>query len=209
MYLAALVGGATLGGAFFATEGCGSVPADVDGGDGGAHDATVDTVGDAQLDAQLDGSGVAVCPGDAGYYITINGDGVPQTLSSNWGFADVSVPAAFYEPPCARLFVIAGSENPDGGTLLYFQISSNTSPPPAPLSAATVVYARPDGAYFHSAPDFGQPIYTEVGAPGGLVAGSYAVTVATSTQPDAATLSLSGTFCTLRLPDGPPQPCPP
>jgi hypothetical protein len=207
MFLAALVGGAALGSASLATEGCGSVAANVDGG---AQDATVDA--HAQPDAQPDGSGVG--PGacsDAGYYITINGDGVARTLSSNWGVPDASVPAAYYKPPCDPLFVIAGSENPDGGTVLYFQIQidDNESPPPAPQGPATLVYARPDGTYFLSAPDFGQPIYTALDTPGGVVAGSYAVTVATSTQPDAATLSLSGTFCTLRLPDGPSSNCPP
>lgn len=199
--LTPVIGTVALGAASIAMEDCGSVPAVV-------QDASVDSTGPNAHDAQSDASRVGPC-GDAGYYITIDGDGIPQTLSSNWG-SDVGVPAAYYQPPCDPLFVIAGSANPDGGTLLYFQIGSNESPGPgsAPQGPVTMVYARPDGTYFYSAPGFAQPIYTELGAPGGFVAGSYAVSVVNSAQPDAA-LSLSGTFCTLRVADGQPQNCPP
>ena len=103
---------------------------------------------------------------------------------------------------------IQGSENPDGGALLDFWYDTNESPPPAPSGPALAMYIRGDGTSFFTWPTFGYPIYTEIDAPGGVVAGSYAFNVATSMQPDAATLSLSGTFCTLRLRDGQPRPCP-
>jgi hypothetical protein len=216
--LAALVVVAALGGASMATEDCGSVPADVDGAtqdasvDHSVFDAHVPSDAPVESDAQSDASDVVpvVCPDpDAGYYITVNGDGDAQTLSSNT-WLDAGVPAAIYLPPCGRIFVIQGSASSDGGTFLDFQYDvTNQSPPPAPTGPAIAMYSRGDGTYFYSAPEFGQPIFTKLDAPGGSVAGTYAVTVAADTQPDAAPLSLSGTFCMLRLPDGPTLPCPP
>ena len=161
---------------------------------------------DAQKDASPTGDD-AQPQSDAGYYITIEGDDVTRTLQSNRGVPDdASVPASFYVPGCQRLFVIAGSENPDGGAILYFQITSDDDPPPAPTQPATLVYERGDGTYFASQATFGQPIFSELDGPGGVVAGSYDLTV---TSAEAGSLSLSGTFYTLRLPDEQPSPCPP
>ena len=158
-------------------------------------------------DAQTDASPIKdVAQPDGGYFITIEGDGVSQTLQSDRGLPGVTVPASLYVPSCERLFVIVGAESPDGGAMLYFQIDSDESPPPAPTQAATLVYERSDGTYFSSLPTNGQPIFSELDGPGGAVAGSYAVTV---TSADAGSLSLSGTFYTLRLPDEQPTPCPP
>lgn len=207
--LAGLLAALALGVASVAVEDCGSAPAAAQDAGADGHDGPDAHNGpDGHLASDAGGVSV-VCPdADGGYYITINGDGPMQTLSSS-GASDVSVPWALYEPPCGGIFVIEGSESPDGGSLLYFQYDEATQSPPPTLGPAIATYSRGDGTYFFSVPDLGQPIYTELGAPGGVVAGSYAVTVATSTQPDAATLSLSGTFCTLRLADGQPRPCPP
>jgi hypothetical protein len=94
----------------------------------------------------------------------------------------------------------ACSKEPDGG--LTFQ--------PGP---DIVAYRRSDGTTFSSFGDASlTTVYTELGPPGSVVAGSYAVTVAASTQPDAATLSLSGTFFMCRMADSicecPPPPGP-
>jgi len=214
--LAGLVAALALVVASVAVEDCGSAPAaaqdaSADGAPADAHSESDAHDANVGSDAQLDDAGVVsvVCPDpDGGYYITVNGDGPTQILSSS-GASDVSVPWAFYQPPCGGIFVIAGSASPDGGSVFYFQYDEATQSPPPTLGPTIATHSRGDGTYFSSAPDFGQPTYSELGAPGGVVAGSYAVTVATSTQPGAATLSLSGTFCTLRLADGQPRPCPP
>ena len=189
--------------AAFGVSGCGSVPAST-------TDASADATNDApsRLDAQSDATSAAAC-GDAGYFITVNGDGVARTFSYDSELLpDASVPAAYYLPTCSRLFVIAGSEKPDGGALLYFQIDSSFSPGPSlPDGTATLVYIRADGTWFASKPSNGQPTFTKLDAPGGVVAGTYALTVS---DVDASTqLSLSGAFCTSRLPDDGITPCPP
>jgi len=116
MLLAALVGAAMLGSASFTTEGCGSVPADVDGAaqDAPAHDV------DAGVDGALDSEGPpaqCVCP-DAGCFITIDGDGPTQTLRSN-GIPPVSY-VVLPNAPWSQVYygqglAMGGSENPDGG----------------------------------------------------------------------------------------------
>jgi hypothetical protein len=188
---------------FIAAEGCGSdAPT--------SSDASVDAMSDAASDANPSSDvSVASACGDAGYSITVAGDGVTHTLRGNWSDPDAGAPTAYYLPACSRLFVIAGSDMPDGGTRFYFQIDSDDSPgPAAPQGSAVAIYVRADGTYFSSSPSYTQPTYTEVGAPGGVVSGSYAMTL--SPDSDAASpLSLSGTFCALRQPDGPPTACPP
>lgn len=217
--LAALLGVAALGGASVATEDCGSVPADVDGA---AHDASVDDAGDACgttfscVDAQPDGSSIetVACP-DAGYYVTIDGDGVTQTLTSNVYYG---VPVAYFIDCCGyQALGIVGSENPDGGAALRIEQACSKDPDGGlTLQSGPdyVAYFRSGGTTFSSYGDDASPttVYTELGPPGSVVAGSYAVTVATSTQPDAATLSLSGTFFMCRVQDSicecPPPPGP-
>ncbi len=217
MLLATVVAAGALGGASVATEGCGSAPADVDGA---AQDASVDDVDDACsdpfscVDAQPDGTGIetVACP-DAGYYITIEGDGVTQKLSS--GF--YGVPMATLIDCCGYTALsIDGSKNPDGGASVHLQQPCSKDPDggltfdSGPDYAA---YFRADGTTFSSNGDASPTtVYTKLGPPGSVVAGSYAVTVAASTQPDAATLSLSGTFFTCRIADSicecPPPPGP-
>lgn len=215
--LAPLVGVAALGAASVATQDCGSTPADVDGA---AQDASVDAVGDACstpfscIDAQPDGPGIetVACP-DGGYYITIDGDGVTQTLSS--GF--YGVPVATLIDCCGyRALSIEGSKNPDGGAGMQLQQPCSKDPDGGltfPPGLDIVAYYRSDGTTFSSFGDASlTTVYTELGPPGSVVADSYAVTVATSTQPDAATLSLSGTFFMCRIADAicgcPPPPGP-
>jgi hypothetical protein len=190
---------------------------------GAAQDATFDHVGrdagaidsDAGV-SPMHGSG---CP-DAGV-ITIEGDGLPQTLRSN------STPPVFYfkipPTPWAQVYdgqglAIGGSENPDGGAILRFDIEIAESPdggltvlgPDSVYSYA--YYTRQDGTLFSPTSATAASItLTEVDLPGGVVAGSYTVTVVDSEQADAASLSLSGTFLTCRLRDfsGPtPTPSP-
>ena len=84
-------------------------------------------------------------------------------------------------------FEQACSKNPDGGLTFH----------PGP---DYVTYWRSDGTTFSANWDASlMTTYTQVGPPGGIVAGGYAVTVATSPEPDAATLLLSGTFLTCRI----------
>jgi hypothetical protein len=151
-------------------------------------------------------------------FITIEGDGLPLTLRSN------STPPVFYfkipRTPWAQVYdgqglAIGGSENPDGGAILRFDIEI-TEGPDGGLTALGgdsvyryAYYTRQDGTLFSPTSSTAASItLTEVDPPGGVVAGSYTVTVASSEQADAATLSLSGTFLTCRLHDfsGPTPP---
>jgi hypothetical protein len=212
MLLVALAGAAPLVGASF-VEGCGSAPRAADGStqlDGAAQDANVDS-GDAAPDSDAD-----VLPGpclvvpDAGYFITIKGDGAEQTLRSNsspYVFHDVapSVPWAvvYFEQGLA----IGGSESPDGGASMQFDIEIKEDAdggvtlfgPNSGYSDAK--YTRHDGTLFSSSALAAAVTLTEADPPGGILAGCYTVTVVDSTQPDASSLSLSGTFVTRRLPD--------
>ena len=216
--LAPLLGVAALGAASVATEDCGSTPADVDGA---AQDASVDAVGDACstpfscIDAQPDGPGIetVACP-DGGYYITINGDGDAQTFSSGFD----GVPVAYLVDCCGTVaLAIDGSKNPEGGASVSLEQACSLDPDGGLTFHSGpdhVVYVRSDGTTFFTSGNDASltTAYTAMGPPGSVVAGSYAVTVATSTQLDAATLSLSGTFFTCRTADAicacPPPPGP-
>jgi hypothetical protein len=156
------------------------------------------------------------CPDEG--FITIAGDGLPETLRSN------STPPVSYfkipSTPWAQVYdgqglAIGGSENPDGGAILRFDIEIAEGPD----GGLTVLgpdfvyryayYTRQDGTLFSPTSSTAASItLTEVDPPGGVIAGSYAVTVANSEQADAASLSLSGTFSTCRLRDfsGPTPP---
>jgi hypothetical protein len=144
-------------------------------------------------------------------FITIEGDGPPRTLRSN------SMPPVFYSkiPPTpwaqeydGQGLVIGGSEDPDGGATLRFDIEIRESrdgrltvfgPDPGYSYA---YYTRPDGTLFSPTSATAASItLTEAFPPGGVVAGSYTVSVVDSEHADAATLSLSGTFSTCRLHD--------
>ncbi len=197
MLLVALVG-----------AGCGSTTVDVDAA---AQDATIDGAGDAcegfgcvDAFAQPDGAvAPIVCP-DAGYFITVNGDGVAKTLSS--GFDGLPI-AQFIDCCGYTAFSIVGSESADGGASIRLEQASAESADGGLTFGASAndAYFRSDGTPFASSyvPDASPPVttYTHVDPPGGTVAGSYAVTVATSAQPDAAALSLSGTFFVCRVDD--------
>jgi len=193
---------------------CGSVPADVDAG---AQDATTADAVDACSDPfacfeKVDApSGQPVCP-DAGYYFTINGDGDAATLSAS----SDGVPTAFYFDCCGyRAISIVASANLDGGTSIYVERASMENADggftffPGPNYAA---YYRADGTTFGGWDASLTTAFTQLDPPGGFVAGSYAVTVASSAQPDASTLSLFGTFLTCRTGDEfctcPPPPHP-
>jgi hypothetical protein len=232
--LVTLAGVAPLGGASL-MEGCGSAPAagvgtsQVDGAspaDGASPEASL-AGGEAGIDPGIDGApgpdaGAPptqcwVCP-DGGYFITIDGDGVTQTLRSNsanavFDFGKPGAPwsQAYYEQGLS----IGGSTDPDGGASLEFDIEIKEDPdggltifgPGAAYSYA--YYTRQDGTSFSPAPGLSASMtLTEVGPPGGVVAGSYTVTVVDKTQGDAGSLSLSGTFSTCRLCDyiGPTPP---
>jgi hypothetical protein len=180
---------------------------------GAAQDATPDHVGrDADaIDADAGGPPMhgAGCP-DAGF-ITIEGDGLSQTLRSN------STPPVFYfkipPTPWAQVYdtqglAIGGSESPDGGAILRFDIEITESAD----GGLTVLgpdsvyryayYTRRDGTLFSPTSATAATItLTEAGPHDGVVAGSYTVTVVDSEQADAASLSLSGTFLTCRLRD--------
>jgi hypothetical protein len=217
MLLATVVAAGALGGASVATEGCGTSPtvfdgaaldASVDGGDACSGDPF--SCFDAQLD--FDGSGVQQvdCP-DGGYFITIDGDGVTQTLSSG----SYGGPVATLIDCCGTVaLAINGSKTPDGGGSVSLEQACSIEPDGGLTFHSGpdyVVYVRSDGTtFFTSGLDASlTTAYTAMGPPGTVVSGSYAVTVAT---PDAATLSLSGTFFTCRMPDAicvcPPPPGP-
>jgi hypothetical protein len=181
---------------------CGSAPADVDAA---AQDATTDDVDAcsdpfACFDADLDApTGRVVCP-DAAYYFTINGDGDGATLSSA---TPDGVPVAFYFDCCGyAALAVAASANPDGGPSVDLerasveQANGDFTFLPGPNYAT---YYRADGTGFGSYDDSLTTVITQLDPPGGFVAGSYAVTVASSNQPDAATLSLSGSFFACRV----------
>jgi len=233
MVLVTLAAAAPLGAACLTTEGCGS--AALVGVDAYAPDAAIDV--DAGIDPGSDGaigseagSGsdgaigseadvATVCP-DAGSFITIDGDGPTQTLRSN------SSPAVFLDgipsAPWAQEYdgqglAIGGSEPPDGGASLRFDIEITETPDAGltvvgPGSAYRYAYyTRKDGTLFSPTSSLAASMtLTEADPPGGVVAGSYTVTVVSSAQPDAGSLSLSGTFSTCRLPDfsGPTPPHP-
>ena len=206
--LAALVGVAALGGASVATEDCGSEPADVDGA---AQDASVDHVDagigwDALSDAGTPPRYVA-CP-DAGF-ITIDGDGPTQTVRSNVlpPVEYATIPAfpwsqAYYGQGLA----MGGSESPDGGASLIFDIEIQedadgglTVLGPGP-KYSYAYYTRHDGTSFSPTSGASASVtLTQADPPGGIVVGSYTAIVVDSTQPDAAPISLSGTFSTCRL----------
>jgi hypothetical protein len=109
---------------------------------------------------------------------------------------------------------IGGSESPDGGASLLFDIEIIEDPDGgltvlgAGSSYSNASYTRPDGTVFSPSSALNASVtLTEAEPPGGFVAGSYTATVVDSTQPDAASLSLSGTFLTCRLHDvGGPTP---
>jgi hypothetical protein len=208
MLLVALVGG------------CGSPTADVDAG---GQDATVDGAVDAcegfgctDAFTQPDALPVTqvVCP-DAGYYITVNGDGVMKTLSSS--FAGVPV-AEFLDCCGSTTFRIVASESPDAGASVQLTqpaFENNVDGGVTFGPSTNDVYFRADGTPFASfyVPDASAVnTYTHVDPPGGIVSGSYVATVATSLKPDAATLSISGTFLACRVSDAycgcPPPPGP-
>jgi hypothetical protein len=222
MFLVALAGAVPLGSAFF-MEGCGSGPAVADRATrvgGAAQDASLDS-GDAGIDSVDADADVplAPCP-DAGGVITINGDGVAQALRYNsfpsvFHDGDPSVPwaVAYYGQGLA----IGGSGNPDGGANLKFDIEITEDPDGGLTilgpgsSYRYAYYTRQDGTVFSpTSPLAASVTLTEAGPPGGVVAGSYTVTVVDSAQPDAGILSLSGTFSTCRLRDsGGPTPAHP
>jgi predicted alpha/beta-hydrolase family hydrolase len=234
LLLATLAAAAPLGIASFTTEGCGSAaPAGVgvavqdaavgndeggldSGSDGGIDsDAGSGSAGAIDPDAGI----AAVCP-DAGSFIAIDGDGPTQILRTN------SSPAVFYRgvpnAPWAQAYYaqglsISGSAELDGGASLRFDIEIRESPdagltvfgPGSGYSYA--YYTGRDGTLFSPTSALAATMtLTQADPPGGVVAGSYTVTVVDSTQPGAARLSLSGTFSTCRLPDftGPTPPSP-
>lgn len=180
---------------------------------GVAQDATLDHVG-RDAGASDSDTGVSpmhgsACPG-AGF-ITIEGDGLPQTLRSN------SMPPVFYSrvplTPWSQAyyrqgFAIGGSENLDGGASLRFDIEIAESPGGGLTVLGTdsgysyAYYTRQDGTLFSPTSATAASItLTEADPPGGVVAGSYTVTVVDSERADASSLSLSGTFSTCRLRD--------
>lgn len=222
MSLAAVVGALMLGGASFTAKGCGTpAPAVIDAAVQDAtvdsHDAGMEDAGmEAAIESGADAPSLPVCP-DAGYFITVDGDGVAQTLSSN------SSPAVFYQgipnAPWAQAYyaqglAIGGSQDPDGGASLRFdiEITENADGGLTIFGPGSVYsyayYTRQDGTLFSPTSAVAASMtLTQADPPGGLVAGSYAVTVADS---DASSLLLSGTFLTCRLPDffGPTPPSP-
>lgn len=212
MLVAALAGAAALAAAAFATQGCGSVfgAADADGGGRDATEADGGIDGDA-IDADA-GAATAhcACP-DAGYFITVLGDGPAQTLRSNGGPAihypdvpDAPWAQAYY----AQGLAMSGSEDPDGGASLQLDIEITEDADGGlalvgPGSAyAYAYYTRQDGTSFSPTSGLSASMtLTEADPPGGLVAGSYTATVVDSKQADGGSLSLSGTFVTCRLCD--------
>jgi hypothetical protein len=180
---------------------------------GAAHDVTLDPIGrDAgaiDSDAGLPTIQGSACK-DAGF-ITIEGDGLPQTLRSN------SLPPVFDFKfpltPWAQEYdgqglVIGGSENPDGGASLRFDIEITESPEGGltvrGLDSAYryAYYTRQDGTLFSPTSATAASItLTEADPPGGAVAGRYTLTVVNSDEAGAGSLSLSGTFLTCRLRD--------
>jgi len=191
-----------------ATPACGSASADVDAA---AQDATLDVGDECALSFLcFDGSSVeqTTCP-DAAYYVTIQGDGVTQTLASS----SRGLPYAFFFECCGQAaFSVVASENMDGGVSIQFQQPATTNADGGLVfSSGTdiVGYFRADGTGFSSYADASPIVYTHVDPPGGVVAGTYAVDVATSSQPDAATLSLSGTFLVCRTESETCVSCPP
>jgi hypothetical protein len=222
LLLVVLAGAAPLASASF-MEGCGNAAQTGDGTslvDGAAQDAKLDTghVGmDAAPDADDGGppTPVMMCA-DAGF-ITISGDGPLQTLRSN------SFPNVFHagdpQYPWAVAYYhqglsLGGSATPDGGASLLFDVEIVEDQdggltifgPGSAYSYAT--YTRQDGTLFSPTSGLAASVtLTEADPPGGIVAGSYTATVVDSTQPDASTLSLSGTFSACRLHDtGGPTP---
>jgi hypothetical protein len=227
MVLVALAGAAPLGVASL-MEGCGSGPASgvgatqVDGGthaDGASPEASPGSGGSgAGIDSgsggpiEPDGSAPPancwVCP-DAGYFITITGDGVAQTLGSNSmpGTATVGIPsvpwaqASYYQG-----LTMGASTDPDGGASLWFDVEIHEDQNGGlTINTPTYSYAyytRQDGTSFSPGPGLSASMtLTEVGPPGGVIAGSYTVAVVDKTQPDAGDLALSGTFLVCRLCD--------
>jgi hypothetical protein len=235
MLLATIVGAVLVGAAVLTTEGCGGVPAGVgvqvsnvdagldgavdqnaDSGSDGAIGSDVEAGSDGAVDADADAT--VVC-GDAGSFITIDGDGPTQTLRSNGSPSNLEgIPRS----PWAQAYYgqglsIAGSEDPDGGASVRFdvEIAENPDAGLTVLGAGSgyryAYYIRHDGTLFSPTSALAASItLTEADPPGGIVAGSYTVTVVDAAQPDAGSLSLSGTFLTCRLPDYsgplPPQP---
>ena len=203
MVLAVLVGGA-LGGASLRDGRVRSVPAD--------RRFWRARCNRRPLTLSADGSDAApvVCPDAGYYYITINGDGDAQTLSSNWGsFPDVSVPAAFYQPPCAGLFVIAGTEEAGRGhtPVLPNPTAARVSPPAPPEPSHVGV--RPSRRHLFLTQRLISHTTDLHGARRSWRLRGRQLRRHRRPAPDAASLSLSGTFCTLRLPDGPSAQLPP
>lgn len=201
-----------------AVLGCGSTPAAIDAS---AQDAATDDVVDdacgtepfACVDASTDApTTIGLTCADAGYFITVDGDGdAAATLSA--GF--IGIPVSYFVDCCGyTAMAVTGSAYRDGGTSIMLERSSARAPDGGiTLTAGTSFagYYRADGTTFGFVGDASlTTTFTKLDPPGGLVAGSYAVTVADSKQPDAAMLSLSGTFLTCRLDDAicacPPPP---
>jgi hypothetical protein len=162
-----------------------------------------------------------VCP-DADYYFTVNGDGPEQILHSNvWtspGWRDNLGPSpgdAGYHVPFARIYHwpenppardVSGSDSPDagahvekddgGGAVLrwagtYVEIVEHQ-----------VLYAKDDTQYSSVYADAqADVVYTQADPPGGVVAGTYSVSVASPY--DAGVLSIWGKFYTCRICDYP------
>lgn len=184
--------------AFGTALGCGSGAADVDAA---VTDATVDDSPDNCVfcvDAQPDTSNIQpqiVCP-DAGYSITIDGDGAEQTLSN--------VLSYFIDCCGYQAVAIVGLKSLDGGAGLRLEQASSETPDgglvPKDAGQDYAGYWRPDGSVFAAPFDASLTTsYTQLGPPGSIVAGSYAVTV--SAVPDGGTLSLSGAFVSCRTGD--------
>jgi hypothetical protein len=186
---------------------------------GATQDATVDHVGRdavAISDARVPPTHDSGCPSEG--FITIEGDGLPETLRSN-----STPPVSYFKIPRTpwsqeydgQGLAIGGSDNPDGGAILRFDIEIAEGPDGGltvlgpDSSYRYAYYTRQDGTLFSPTSSTAASItLTEVEPAGGVIAGSYAVTVANSEQSDAATLSLSGTFLACRLHDfsGPTPP---
>jgi hypothetical protein len=174
----------------------------------GAPDAAVDheSAFDAGASDASTSFGDCACP-DSGCFITVEGDGLPQTLRSNHEspvmyvtFPTVPFAQAYYH----QGLVIGGSEAIEGGTSVRFDVEIHED-------ANETLSDFGDGAAYHYAYYTHQDaaaLYaaavtlSDAGAPD-LVAGSYVLT-------SDASPSLSGAFVTCRLHDysGPTPPHP-